>query len=334
MIVAACRAGVDTVAASDSTGCEILPAMTVERTLAADALETVRADVDAVLDEYLAESAADLGRIDERASLLVEEISRLVRAGGKRLRPAFCIWAHRAAGGSSTPREPSLPGAPQQPIVRAAAALELLHTMALIHDDLMDSATERRGVEASSPHLAGEALVRGLRVDAVRFGDDAALLAGDLAAVLADRLFLTSGFEPVAIVRALAPYHEMRIDMAAGQLLDVAGLASDPDLAGRAARLKGGSYTVEGPLMVGAALAGDRADLRDALRAFGGPLGEAFQLRDDLIDAEAAHGATRETVNELVATARAALRAATRQTAIDAEAASALDALAARVTMP
>ena len=304
--------------------------MTLERALAADALEAVRADVDIVLDEYLAESAADLGRVDERASLLVEEISRLVRAGGKRLRPAFCIWAYRAARG---PSEPGEPGPPRQPIVRAAAALELLHTMALIHDDLMDSAAERRGVEASSPHLAGEALVRGLRVDAARFGDDAALLAGDLAAVLADRLFLTSGFEPVAIVRALVPYHEMRIDMAAGQLLDVAGLASDPDLAGRAARLKGGSYTVEGPLMVGAALAGDDADLREALRAFGGPLGEAFQLRDDLIDAEAAHGATRESVNELVATARAALREATRQTAIDPVAASALDGLAVMVTM-
>jgi geranylgeranyl diphosphate synthase type I len=302
--------------------------MTVERTLAADALETVRGDVDAVLGAYLDECAEDLGRIDERASLLAEEISRLVRAGGKRLRPAFCIWAHRAAGGQSAP------GTQQQSIVRAAAALELLHTMALIHDDLMDSAAERRGVEASSPHLAGEALVRGLRVDAARFGDDAALLAGDLAAVLADRLFLTSGFEPAAIVRALAPYHEMRIDMAAGQLLDVAGLASDPDLAGRAARLKGGSYTVEGPLLVGAALAGDRAGLRDALRSFGGPLGEAFQLRDDLIDAEAAHGATRETVNELVATARAALRRATQETAIDTEAASALDALAAMVSMP
>ena len=305
--------------------------MTLDRALDADALETVKIDVDALLVDYLEDCATDLGRIDERAPLLVHEISRLVAAGGKRLRPAFCIWAFRAAGG---PEKPSSSGTPQQPIVRAAAALELLHTMALIHDDLMDSAAERRGVEASSPHLAGEALVRGLRIDPARFGDDAALLTGDLAAVLADRLFLTSGFDPAAIVRGLGPYHEMRIDMAAGQLLDVAGLASEPDLAGHAARLKGGSYTVEGPLMVGAALAGDRADLREALRAFGGPLGEAFQLRDDLIDAEAVHGATRETVNELVATARAALREATLQTTIDTEAASALDGLAVMVAMP
>ncbi|HVF08740.1 MAG TPA: polyprenyl synthetase family protein [Actinomycetota bacterium] len=301
--------------------------MTLDRALDADASETVKTDVDAVLVDFLEESATDLGRIDERAPLLVHEISRLVAAGGERLRPAFCIWAYRSAG------SPVAPGAPRQPIVRAAAAIELLHTMALIHDDLMDSATERRGVAASSPHLAGEALARGLRIDPARFGDDAALLTGDLAAVLADRLFLTSGFDPGAIVRALAPYHDMRIDMAAGQLLDIAGLASEPDLAGHAARLKGGSYTVEGPLMVGAALAGDHPDLRQALRAFGGPLGEAFQLRDDLIDAEAAHGSTREAVDELVSTARAALRAAARQITIDAEAVRALDALAARVAM-
>ena len=307
--------------------------MTVEDTLTAGALDAVRSDVDAVLGAYLEERSSELGLVDELAPLLVEEISRLVFAGGKRLRPAFCIWAYRAASG---PSEMPSPGA-QSPIVRAAAALELLHTMALIHDDLMDAATARRGVAASAPHLAGLAQARGLEVEPARFGSDAALLAGDLAAVLADRLMLTSGFDPASIVRALAPYHDMRTDMAAGQLLDVAGLSGTPELAGHAARLKGGSYTVEGPLLVGAALAGDRADVRHALRAFGGPLGEAFQLRDDLIDAEAAHGVTRETVNELVATARAALRTMARQTAIDDEAASALDeldALAALVAMP
>ncbi len=327
MIVAACRVGAAAVHASDQVGCEILPGMTVDRALDADALEAVKIDVDAVLVDYLEGCASDLGRIDERAPLLVHEISRLVAAGGKRLRPAFCIWAYRAAGSRGAP------GDPRQPIVRAGAALELLHTMALIHDDLMDSATERRGVSASSPHLAGEALVHGLRIDPARFGDDAALLTGDLAAVLADRLFLTSGFDPAAIVRALGPYHEMRIDMAAGQLLDVAGLASEPDLARHAARLKGGSYTVEGPLLVGAALAGDNPDLRQAFRAFGGPLGEAFQLRDDLTDADAAPGSTREAVNELVATARAALRAAARQITVEAGAARALDTLAAQVAM-
>ena len=121
--------------------------------------------------------------------------------------------------------------------------------------------------------------------DPERFGHAAALLAGDLAAVLADRLLLTSEFDPVALARALAAYHEMRLDMAAGQLLDVAGLASDPESALRAARLKGSSYTVEGPLVVGAELAGaGRGPSTDSDTA--GSRSVAFQLRDDLHDRE------------------------------------------------
>ena len=282
----------------------------------------MRARVDAVLGSELERCAIELGRIDPAASTLVEEISRLVFAGGKRLRPAFCVWGYRSVPGADA-------GGADEAIVRAAAALELLHTMALIHDDLMDGATERRGAASSAPSLSRLAAERGFPVEASRFGQAAAVLAGDLAAVLADRLLLTSGFEADAIVRALAPYHEMRLDMAAGQLLDVAGLASEPGRVRHAARRKGGSYTVEGPLLVGAALAGDRPDVRDALRAYGGPLGEAFQLRDDLHDRDGAHGATSHDVNALVRHARESLRDAP----IDPEAAAVLDELASSVTM-
>jgi len=300
--------------------------MTATPAIGSDALGAVREQVDRVLREWLDRSADDLVRIDEHAPMLVHEIGRLVRAGGKRLRPAFCIWGYRAAV------EPGGAAHAEEPIVRSAAAIELLHTMALVHDDLMDAASHRRGVASSAPHLAGLARELSLPADPDRFGHAAALLVGDLAVVLADRLFLTSGCDAAAIVRGLGPYHDMRLEMAAGQLLDVAGLASRPDAARRAARLKGGSYTVVGPLLVGAALAGDRADARAALRAYGEPLGEAFQLRDDLHDREGGHGATHETVNDLVRASRQALGEAGAPLAPDAVAA--LDALAALVTMP
>jgi geranylgeranyl diphosphate synthase type I len=291
-----------------------------------DVLGAVQERVDAILADWLARSADDLARIDEHASLLVLEIRRLVAAGGKRLRPAFCIWGYRAAV------QPGAATDDEEPVVRSAAAIELLHTMALVHDDLMDAATHRRGVAASAPHLARRARELSLPADPDRFGRSAALLVGDLAAVLADRLFLASGCDAVAIARALVPYHDMRLEMAAGQLLDVAGLASEPAAARRAARLKGGSYTVVGPLLVGAALAGDRAPVRAALHAYGEPLGEAFQLRDDLHDREGAHGATRETVNDLVGASRQALDG--YRTALSEQAVGALDALAASVAMP
>jgi geranylgeranyl diphosphate synthase type I len=156
-----------------------------------------------------------------------------------------------------------------------------------------------------------------------------AVLAGDLAAVLADRLLLASGFEPASLVRALEPYHEMRVDMALGQYLDVAGLSRQPEKAREVAWLKGGAYTVEGPLQVGAAFAGAGDTQRAALHAFGRPLGEAFQLRDDVTDGEAATGLGVSAVNELVKEARSALSVAH----LEPEAVAALDELASLVAM-
>jgi geranylgeranyl diphosphate synthase, type I len=298
----------DILAGMSSSGIEIVP----------DPLAPVRDRVEAAVLDCLDDAALEVSRDDPDSRILVDEVARLVRAGGKRVRPAFCYWGYRAAGGEDG-----------DPIVRAAAAMELLHSMALIHDDLIDDATERRGVTASAPHLAAHATARSWPVDPGRFGTAAALLAGDLAAVLADRLLSTSGFAPESLQRAAEPYDRMRIAMAAGQLLDVAGLARDPARVRRAARLRGGAYTVEGPAQVGAALAGGSEEVRRALARYGRPLGEAFQLRDDLLDAEAGPGVTSSIVNGLVDQARRALEAPS----IDAAASGALDELARLVEM-
>jgi geranylgeranyl diphosphate synthase type I len=210
-----------------------------------------------------------MAALDPDAAGPVEEISRLLEAGGKRLRPILCYWGYRAGGGADGPA-----------IVRAASALELLHTMALVHDDLIDAAAERRGVETVHVRLARQT---GSAAD----GRAGALLVGDLAAVLADQLLLESGFPPEALQRALARYHRMRLAMAAGQWLE---LVAEPPVGDRSvlrrATLRGGAYTVEGPLAVGAALADAPPDVAEALAEFGEPLGQAFQLRDDLEDGE------------------------------------------------
>jgi geranylgeranyl diphosphate synthase type I len=279
----------------------------------------LRERVDALLGSFLRDARDEIAADDPGAAPLVNEVARMVAAGGKRLRPAFCFWGHLAAGGSDG-----------DAILRAATALELLHTMALIHDDLMDDASERRGVPSSAVHLAGECRRWGLTDDPERFGRSAAILAGDLAAVLADRLMLSSGFPPDRLTSALARYHRMRMEMAAGQFLDVAGLAEDRDAARRAAALKGGAYTVEGPLLIGAALAGASDAVDAALARFGAPLGQAFQLRDDLHDGEGAHGATPAEVNALIAEARAALDPGV----LAPEGVAALDGLARLLEMP
>jgi geranylgeranyl diphosphate synthase type I len=278
----------------------------------------LRARVDAALAAFLDARRDQVQRLDPAALPLVDEVSRLVEAGGKRIRPAFCYRGFRAAGGEDG-----------EEIVRAAAALELLHTMALVHDDLIDGAKERRGVPSTAAWFSERASELGAPGDTRDFGSSMAILVGDVSAVWADGLLLASGFPPDVLVPALSVYHDMREQMAVGQYLDVGGAAGDPEVALRAAALKGGSYTVEGPLLIGAALAGGSEEVKGCLSRFGRPLGEAFQLRDDLEDGEAAAGVTRETVNGLVAEAKASLD----PDLLTAESIRALGDLADRVAM-
>ncbi len=260
----------------------------------------IRGRVEEVLRGFLEGQRAEVAAVDEGAVLLIDELVRVVGAGGKRIRPTFCYWGYRAAD-----------GADGESIVRAAAALELLHTFALIHDDVMDASETRRGVPTSHVYLAAEHRRRGLPGAADRFGLSSAVLVGDVATVLADRLLRDSGFPPEELSAALRRYDRMRLEMAAGQFLDLEGTA---DLR-RIASLKTGSYTVEGPLQVGATLAGGSLEVMASLSRYGAPLGQAFQLRDDLLDAledaAGAPGASRtespEAVNELVAEACAGL---------------------------
>jgi geranylgeranyl diphosphate synthase, type I len=208
----------------------------------------------------------DLHRfLDERmqvvpdAADLIAEIARIISAGGKRLRPAFCYWGFRAGGGSHNAA-----------IVRASASLELLHTFAIVHDDIMDDSDERRG----------EPTVH------VKHGLGWALLTGDLALVLADELFLASGFDAEISLKAFRTYSQMRQEVIAGQHLDVKHSREAEVTVAQArhiAVLKSGRYSIEKPLLIGAHLAGAPEDVVASLSAFGDPLGEAFQLRDDLL---------------------------------------------------
>jgi geranylgeranyl diphosphate synthase type I len=275
--------------------------MAVERSPdPADALVAPRERIDRALNRFLRDARAEMAGMAPEALAPIDEVIRLVEAGGKRLRPTFCYWGYRAAGG---PEGSS--------IVRAAGALELLHTMALIHDDLMDDATERRGAPSSALWLADRARRAGT-VDPDRVGRSLAILAGDLAAVLADRLFLGAGFDADRLVPALDRYHRMRTEMAAGQCLDVIGWRADPRAV---ASLKGGGYTVEGPLRIGAAIAGADPAVEEALARYGRPLGLAFQMRDDERDGDVSWEAAEVTA--LVDEAKGALSGELDREAVD-----------------
>jgi geranylgeranyl diphosphate synthase, type I len=213
--------------------------------------------------------------LDSEAHPLLNEIEALISAGGKRLRPLFCYWGHRAAGGKESPE-----------IIRAGAALELLHTFALIHDDVMDRSSSRRSRATTFRALAELAAGVPHRGDPVRFGTSAAILTGLLGFVLADRLFYSAGFPLEATMRASDRYDRMRLHAIGGQYLDLLAAhrgEADEDVARRIGALKSGGYSVADPLVIGALLATDDASVISTLDGYGRPLGEAFQMRDDVL---------------------------------------------------
>lgn len=238
-------------------------------------LQRVRQDlldrVEQRLDHFTDSELTHWRTINPRAAQPVAAIIDMVSRGGKRLRPTFCLSGFLAAGG--TP-ESSI-------VVDAAAALELLQAFALIHDDVIDNSALRRGAPTIHVQQADEHSARGWQGEARRFGESVAVLAGDLAIVYADQL--TFDFAPPA--RRL--WNEMRTELIVGQHLDVAVAAEavvDARLSRWIAVCKSGRYSIQRPLVLGAILAG-RPDLASAFEGYGLPLGEAFQLRDDLMDA-------------------------------------------------
>ncbi len=210
-----------------------------------------------------------LGRND-----LPQMLITLIGAGGKRIRPVMCHLGWLAAGGQDG-------GTGSLDVVRAGAALELLQLFALIHDDVMDESASRRGMPTA--HAEVERLHRrsAARGDARRFGENIAVLLGDLAHAEADML----AAELPASMRRL--WRVLVVELVCGQRSDLVGSAAgwkDPERARQVARMKSGRYTVERPLQLGVAAAGgDHRHAGEALARYGEAVGDAFALRDDLL---------------------------------------------------
>jgi geranylgeranyl diphosphate synthase, type I len=187
---------------------------------------------------------------------------------GKALRPRFCYWGHAIAREGTSPR-----------LLQACAALELLHAFALIHDDLMDDADTRRGRPALHREIGGQHLRHGWAGEPDGYGRAVALLVGDLAFAVASRL--AAGLP----APALTEWQRIVDELVLGQFLDLAGTARrdrSVEVARTTTLLKSGRYTVTGPLRLGTALAG-LPELPPGLSRYGDLVGEAFQLRDDLL---------------------------------------------------
>jgi geranylgeranyl diphosphate synthase type I len=150
----------------------------------------------------------------------------------------------------------------------------------------MDDSDTRRGEPAVHRRFAAHHRSRHWGGDPDGFGTAAAILLGDLCLAWSDELLHTAGLAPATLARARPVFDEMRTEVTIGQYLDVHAQATRDTTVERAikvARFKSAKYTVERPLLLGAALAGAAPVVAAAYSGFGLPLGEAFQLRDDVL---------------------------------------------------
>jgi geranylgeranyl diphosphate synthase, type I len=239
------------------------------------ALGHIRDQVGSALRGFLAQQRTALLRVGSELLPGLDALEELL-AAGKRLRPAFCYWGWRGAGGEDG-----------QAILAAAAALELLHASALVHDDVMDGSDTRRGRPSLHRRFAIRHDEQRWRGSPESFGMGAAILMGDLLLSWTDGMYHASGLPAGALRRGQAVLDVMRTEIIAGQYLDLLGQATGNgtvDSALRVAEYKTARYTIERPLHLGAALAGfPDGPVPAAFSAYGLPLGVAFQLRDDIL---------------------------------------------------
>jgi geranylgeranyl diphosphate synthase, type I len=233
--------------------------------------------VDAELAAFVDDRARTLEPAGPDLVPLITAAREFVLSGGKRLRPTFAYWGWRSVHDESDD---------DRGLITAAASVELLHACALVHDDVMDASATRRGQPAAHARFARAHRDADWPGDPDSYGIAAAIVLGDLLLSWADALFASAWLDQLVATRARAVFDGMRELVMAGQFLDVlvqarGGLSVDDAL--RVIEFKTSKYTIEGPLHLGAAIGAAPPEVFAALTAYGLPLGEAFQLRDDLL---------------------------------------------------
>ena len=238
-------------------------------------ISEIRRSIDAQLEAFTRSRSDELRAIDAHLAPVSEALTEFVVDGGKRFRPIFAYLGFLGSGGFPTDR-----------VLKACSALEFVHVCALIHDDVMDGSDSRRNKLSIHRRFEGLHRENSFVGNSERFGVAAAILLGDLALSWSDQMISESGVTDLDLKRANPIFFEMRAELMAGQYLDVLEGAlgkSDLQRSLKIARYKSGRYSIERPLRFGAALAGASESLQGALSDFGLPLGEAFQLRDDIL---------------------------------------------------
>jgi geranylgeranyl diphosphate synthase, type I len=243
-------------------------------------LRELRHRVQQAVDQQIAAASVDLAEVGPDLSPLIDSVASLL-SGGKGLRAGFLYWGHRAGGSDDS-----------DALVRLAASMEFFQGAALLHDDVMDRSDTRRGRPSAHRAVASLHTKRGWAGDGGRFGEGVAILAGNLCLTWCDQLYATCGLPPADLARGRDLFDRMRTQLMGGQFLDLLesargwdGLSLEERIASARTviRFKSAKYTIEQPLLIGALVGGVPRPAHAQLSAYGLALGEAFQLRDDLL---------------------------------------------------
>lgn len=238
-------------------------------------LKEYKVKVEKELESYLDEKVKEAGRISDFARELVENIKEYNMRGGKRLRPVLAVFGYKCLGGEN-----------EKEILKAAVSIEIMQAFLLIHDDIMDDSDLRRGKPAVHKIYEKIAKERFPDVKAGKFGENIAIIAGELLEIWGIEPIMNAGFPAENRLKAVDKYKEVAAGTAFGQVMDTLNGGRDDveeEDVMLVHKLKTAGYTVEGPLHIGAILAGAKpADLK-VLSEYAVPLGQAFQLQDDIL---------------------------------------------------
>jgi geranylgeranyl diphosphate synthase type I len=225
-------------------------------------LVEIKQRVDARLERYFSEKRTYAKHLSAPSVELVDALHDFTQRGGKRTRPAVLVAGHMAVNTDTQ----------LESLLDACAGLELLQSYLLVHDDWMDQDDERRGGPALHKLFAD-------KLGDKHLGASLAILAGDLGNGFALELIAGSPMPDAQRSKALRVLWDMQQDVVWGQGLD---LLAYPNVA-LIQRLKTGSYSVKGPLLLGATIGNARATHLVALGRYADPVGQAFQARDDVL---------------------------------------------------
>lgn len=291
--------------------------------------------VSAQITDFLDGRGLALAELGPETTPLIE-LARTFTAGGKRLRPAFCCWGYLAAtGGVEVP----------DAVVRAAASLDVLHVAALVHDDVMDGSSTRRGLPAVHVQFAERHAADARRGSPETFGRAAAILLGDLLLVWSEQMLAECGADPAYLPAARRLGALVREEVNAGQFLDVTAQTRPPleartdydsviEQIRRVVEFKTARYTVIRPLQLGAALGGGSPELLAALARIGSPLGRGFQFRDDVLGVFGTEAITGKPAGDDLREGKLTVLIANAMAHAGHAQASALDALIGRPLSP